>query len=104
MALYDLGLTPEQFYDCTPRQLDALIKRHERAKQETEFLFAQLTSCVVNFSMSRPKEPVSPKDLMPSEWSKRASKENPQRKRKRQAIADELRANIETFMKKGPNG
>jgi hypothetical protein len=70
IARYDLSLSSEEFYSITPRQLDALIKRRERETQEREFMLAQLTSYLINFSMCRPKKAVSPRDFMPSEWAK----------------------------------
>lgn len=99
MARYDLGLTSDEFFDCTPRQLDAMVQRHERAKQETEFLFAQLTSCVVNFSMARPKKALEPKDLMPSEWAKSLPAEKKPKRRKREVIATEIRATMDAWMR-----
>lgn len=66
-------------------------------------MLAQLTACVVNFSMAHPKKPLDARDFMPSEWSKRKPADKPKR-RPRRLIADELRANIETFMKEKPNG
>lgn len=99
VARYDLGLSSDEFFDCTPRQLDALIKRHERSKQEQEFLFAQLTSCVVNFSMAGPKKPSEPKDFMPSEWIKHPVATF-KRRRKRQLIATELRNVMQNWLRK----
>ena len=71
-ARIDLGLTDEEFYDLTPRQIDALSKRFRERTVEQEFLFAQLTTYVVNFSRWPPKEPAGPKDFMPSEMRKKA--------------------------------
>ena len=79
VARYDLGLSEQEFYSITPRQLDALAKRKEYETRHTELLFAQLTSYLINFSTVRPKEPVKPADFMPSEWAK----EKPQPKRVR---------------------
>jgi hypothetical protein len=70
IARYDLQLTSQEFYSLTPRQLDALIKRRERETQEREFLFAQLASVTANFGFHAPKEPISTKDFMPSEWAR----------------------------------
>lgn len=70
-ARIDLGLSSEEFFEMTPRQLDALTHRHLRQMEEREFLFAQLTSCVVNFSMVHPEKPSQAKDFMPSEMRKR---------------------------------
>jgi hypothetical protein len=66
-------LTGEEFYNMTPRQLDALTRRYQRRMEREQLLFAQLISYVINFShpRSRPVEPVHARDFMPSEWSKR---------------------------------
>jgi hypothetical protein len=72
-ARYDLGLTEEEFWRMTPRQLSALLKRHKREHERQEFLFAQVVSNTVNFSMCRPKQPVTPKQFMPSQWRKKES-------------------------------
>ena len=68
VARYDLGLTSEEFFRLTPRQYDALLKRREYETQQAEFLFAQLTSYFINFSMCHPKDPTKPRDFMPSMW------------------------------------
>jgi hypothetical protein len=70
IAVYDLGLTSEDFYSLTPRKYDALVKRWEREREHSEFMLAQLTSSVINFSTCRPKESVKPQELMPSQWGK----------------------------------
>jgi hypothetical protein len=72
VARFDLSLTSDEFYALTPRQFDALVKRHERKNEHIEFLFAQLTSYGINFSMCRPQEPTSPRDFMPSQFDKEA--------------------------------
>jgi hypothetical protein len=99
MARIDLGLQSDEFYELTPRQLDALIKRQERATWNTEFMLAQLTSCVVNFSMSHPKKALEARDFMPSEWAKNPPVEKKPKRRKRQLIATEIRATMENWMK-----
>jgi hypothetical protein len=95
VARYDLGLTSEDFYALTPRQFDALVKRRERDAQEQEFLTAQLTAAVVNFSMCHPKEPVSPRDFMPSEFGK------PARKPKRVRITKKLKRELALSVRAG---
>jgi hypothetical protein len=71
IAIVDLGLTNEEFWDTNPRMFDALLKRHERKKEDQEFLFGQLASVYVNYSASAPKKAQSPADFMPSEMLKR---------------------------------
>jgi hypothetical protein len=99
VARYDLRLSSAEFYRLTPRQLDALIKRQEHGIRHSEFMLAQLTACVANFSMSHPKKPVDAKDFMPSEWAKVAEKEPKAKKRSRHAIAGEIRATMDAWMK-----
>jgi hypothetical protein len=99
MARFDLYLSSDEFYELTPRQLDALIKRHERSMWNNEFLFAQLTSCVVNFSMSHPKKALEPRDFMPSEWAKNPPAEKKPKRRKRQLIATEIRATMDAWLR-----
>lgn len=99
MARHDLGLSSEEFFSLQPRQLDALVKRHDRAKQENEFLFAQLGSLVVNFSMSRPKESIQPKDLMPSQWAKKRRSSRPT-KFQRDFVATQIRGVMEGLRKR----
>lgn len=100
MARHDLGLSTEEFFSLQPRQLDALIRRHERAKQETEFLFAQLGSLVANFSMAHPKKPIEPRDLMPSQW-KQARKAQPIN---RKLVVAQIQGMMEGLMRRGRNG
>jgi hypothetical protein len=98
VARYDLGLSSEEFFDCTPRQLEALVKRFERAQEHKDFMLAQNTAYTINFSMAAPKKPVSPRDLMPSEWNKVKAKQKHPRMRSRKVIAQELEAVMESAM------
>jgi hypothetical protein len=107
LAVYDLRLTTAEFYDLTVGQLDGLIRRRERDIAEREFMPAQIAACVVNFSMGRPKEPVSAKDFMPSEWAKNrdGDPQTPARgwrrmtPKRRARVATEIRATMEHFMR-----
>lgn len=42
MGLYDLGLTSAQFYDLTPRQFAALMKRYQDAQDRETWRSAEL--------------------------------------------------------------
>lgn len=68
MAIYDLRLTPKQFYRLTPRQFHLLVRRHNYATEHRELLHGMISSAVINFSMSAPKQPTKPQDFMPSMW------------------------------------
>jgi hypothetical protein len=105
-ARIDLGLATEEFYALTGRQLDALMRRHLRQVEDGEFMLAQLTAYVVNFSMCRPKEPVAIKDFMPSQWAKQqqAGSNKPQKRKKpkrrsRAVIAHELHGVMAHFIR-----
>jgi hypothetical protein len=101
VARYDLGLSSEEFFSLTPRQLDALIRRHERASKEREFLFAQLTQSVVNFSPVHPKEPAKLQAFMPSEWVKpTAAVLADPTEDERRLIANQMRGIMHTLMKR----
>ncbi len=52
----------------TPRKYAALSEAHDYAMKQREILFAQLTAATINYSMSRPREPVGIASLMPSNW------------------------------------
>lgn len=93
----DLGLTTEEFYLLTPRQLDALTRRHAEQVRSNEFLFGQLTSAVVNFSMCHPEKPSEIRDFMPSEMRKAVVKP---KRRARKVIAAEVRGFFDLMMKK----
>lgn len=81
----------------TPRMLDALLKRKERERLDTEFLFGQLSSLLVNYSMAAPKKAVAPADFMPSEMLKQIAKRRKgPTKEERLAIDAQVR---EFFMK-----
>jgi hypothetical protein len=90
---YDLGLTSDEFYSLTLRQLSALVKRHEQAREHQDAMLAQLTSCVINFSYRAPQKPTTWQDLMPGEkYRKERSSQRPRMTKKhRRAIADAFR-------------
>src|SRR6202042_2926983 len=69
-ARYDLHLSSEEFYALTPRQFDALIKRHRHTVESNELLLGQLTSWVANTGFRSTEKPTHPHDFMPSQWGK----------------------------------
>ena len=97
-ARYDLHLSDEDFFALTPRQFDALLKRHKHKVESNELLFGQLTSWVVNTGFRALEKPTSTEDFMPSRWKKRSaaasSTTKPKRmsRKRREAVADGLRA------------
>jgi len=48
----------------TPRQIQALRKRHLEQMQREELLYAQLNCSVINFSFGAPKKPAKPELFM----------------------------------------
>jgi hypothetical protein len=66
-------LSDREFWAYTPRQLDALRKAYLLEREDTEFLFGQLTAAVINFAQRRPSESVKPSDFMPSVLRKKAA-------------------------------
>lgn len=69
-ARYDLQLTDEEFWHMTGRQLSALTRRHKQASEREHYLVGLLASVTANFSMCRPKEPLTPSDFMPNRKEK----------------------------------
>lgn len=98
-----MGCSRKEFYDLQPVEIHRLTGRYKRQREEREFLFAQLTSCVVNFSMRAPKEMVKPVDLMPSQIRKaeNARPATAARRRKRADVAKEARSVMQHFMRMG---
>ena len=99
IARYDLGLSSDEFFSITPRQFDALLKRHRYKVESTEFMFAQLTSWIANTGFRSTEKPTSAFDFMPSQWRKKAKQkaQDPKKpvrmtKKKRQQIAQSLNA------------
>lgn len=65
-AVYDLGLTTEQFYTLTPRQFSLLMDAHRKRLAHTEMVHAFTTAAVINYAFSSPEKPVQPSDFMPN--------------------------------------
>lgn len=58
-------MSSEEFWRSTPRQLSYLTKRYQ-CRRDHEFLLAGIISATTaNFSMCRPKEPVTPGMFIP---------------------------------------
>jgi len=89
-AVVRLGLTSEQFFRLTPRQLRVLAdkdwERIESRREHAELLNGILTANTVNHSFCRPKEPKAPVDFMPSQKTKSKVEE-----RQRRSVADGIR-------------
>jgi hypothetical protein len=99
-ARHDLGLTSDEFYELQPRQLAALRQRWNRAEEHREFMPAQIAACVVNFSMSAPKEQVSAAVFMPSRARLTARPTHRLRKVDRDLAATQIRGTMNGFMKR----
>ena len=64
-ARYTLRLSDPEFWDSTPRSLDALADRLLEERKLDDWRTALLTSTLINVSPYRGKEGVSPNDFMP---------------------------------------
>ncbi len=63
--MYDLGLTPEQFYAMTLRQFMALWKRFTEAEKRLDRRCARLAAVMVNISGKVSKKSYTEEDFMP---------------------------------------
>jgi hypothetical protein len=101
-ARFNLRLTDEEFYSLTPRQFDALLKRHREKIEHTELLAGVIASAIANFSLGGLKEPAKPADFMPSRWETKAKATNPKKDRmtakKRELVARNVRAMLTTYV------
>jgi hypothetical protein len=75
-ARYDLRLSDAEFLALTPRQFSLLRKRRDAEHERQELLFGIISQNIVNFSMSRPKDPAKASDFMPSRWGRPESDED----------------------------
>lgn len=91
MARFHLGLTDDEFFRLTPRQLRLLLNRHREATQHAELLHGIIAAAVVNSGFSAPKKGVEPRLFMPSQWGKRAEEAEPKRRIRRRDIAQNIR-------------
>jgi hypothetical protein len=102
-ARYDLHLSDVEFYALTPRQFDALIKRHRYKAESNEFLFAQMTSWIANTGFRSTEKPTHPKDFMPSQWGKASASiafsSGEMTAERRAAVADGIRSYFRPFRK-----
>jgi hypothetical protein len=64
-ARFDLGLSEGDFWRLTGRQLSALMRRLKAGKDREHMLVGIIASTTANFSMCRPKEPLTVADFMP---------------------------------------
>jgi hypothetical protein len=87
--------------ELTPRQFDALLRRHIKAtryaREQTELLFGQLTAAVINWSWRPPKSAVDPGKFMPSRWKARGAVKR--KRQSKQAIANRIREAMGQVMK-----
>jgi hypothetical protein len=80
-----LGLTPDQFYALSPRQLHLLIDRHWERVRHQELLAGIISAEIRNNSQFRPTKAAIPRDFMPYCWDSKP-------KRTRTARKDNLKA------------
>ena len=86
-AAVNLGISTEQFLDCSPVYFDCLSKqygaREKRAGQLLELMGAQVVAMIANTGFKGWEEPRKIQEFMPSEWAKA-----PKRKSRAQKIAE----------------
>src|ERR1019366_5506118 len=77
-ARYDLGLSDDDFYSLTPRQLNALFRHRERQRdydrEHTEYMAAQIVAMVANTGFRSFEKAREPREFMPSAWGKTTQK------------------------------
>jgi hypothetical protein len=102
-----LKLSADEFFDLTPKQLDAMLKRHKSSLESPEFMLAQIVSALYNTGFKSPEKPTSPLDFMLSQQGKKKSTKtadptNPVRmtKKRRQALMDQLNATLGIIARK----
>jgi len=61
----DLGLTDEEFWRLTPRELDALSKRTVARRDREDYQVALLCAVIANTAPRRRKRPFKPEDFLP---------------------------------------
>jgi hypothetical protein len=95
----ELGLAEVEFWKMTPRQFDALARRHrakrQREVEHAEFLFGQLTAMVGNTGIRGWKDVRTTDEFMPSRHMGKPAKP---RRINRKAVADLLRSNMQFLM------
>jgi hypothetical protein len=102
-AVYDLRLSEEAFFDLTPAQFSALMRRHKSAHQTNEFLFAQLTSVIANTAFRHYEKATVPNDFMITKLSDSKPKDTPgnrvrMTKKRRENLAFALGASLDALI------
>ena len=100
MAVGVWGLTPDQFYDLTPRQYDLLLTAHYKKQEFAEWQTGIIASAIANWRFGRTEDsPV----LKPTDFALPHLRAGMKAERKprinRQKIAVNVRAQFESAMK-----
>lgn len=76
IAVYDYGLTTEQFKRLTPAQFYALSKRYDANKKQQDYGFGIVASVIANCNRNpdKQKKPFTPEDFVPVYEKKRKAK------------------------------
>ncbi|GEM_PF-5249029 len=89
----------EEFLDITPRFFHALMEkrrdREERSQEMTELMGAQIVAMVRQCGFAQFEKPAAPKDFMPSEWRKKATKPKRTRRPTRNQFTNMMRRTME---------
>lgn len=66
LAVYDFGLSNEEFLRLTPAQFYALSKRFDVSRKHGDFGFGLVTSAIYNCHRKKGKKAFEPSDFMPT--------------------------------------
>jgi hypothetical protein len=97
VARFDLGLTEDEFFSLTERQLHALIARFKAKNEKAELLFGIQTAVLANHSFSPPKKAYQAFDFMPSKVAEREKSAPKPKPFSRKKFADDLRAKFKAM-------
>lgn len=66
MAIYDLGLTSSEFWELTPAQFQALLKRQEMHESLDDYRSAQIACILVNVNRKSGSKASEVTEFMPT--------------------------------------
>ena len=88
VARFDFGLAEREFWEMTPRQFSALLKRWENARKFEAVQFALMRREIINWSARRMDgPPVTLEDLLPHDSVDSVKTRPKSKKPNRKAIA-----------------
>lgn len=96
IAVYDLGLSTEQFLELTPVMFSALLERYQGEQQYNDFRAGTIVSTIANICRDKKTPAYTPAFFFPSlkEAEKNAS-------RKQKMSADQIKLLLQTYYPPG---